>query len=95
MTKTIPELREDVARLKTQLETAERHLTYALRDATRITVDDIVNGTGRFAGDEFKVTFIDVRFEGKPWLIGVKRRANGLWGTGERHLFDDWEQIAK
>lgn len=94
MTKTIPELKADVERAKTVLETAERHLTWALQAATGITVDDIVKGTKRFAGQEFKVTFIDVRFGGgRPWLRGVKRRANGSWGVGERYLFNDWEQI--
>jgi len=89
----VPALKANVARLISELEAAERHLNYALCDATGITVDDIVKGTGRFNGDEFKVTFIDVRFEGKPWLQGVKRRADGSWGTGTRHLYENWEPL--
>lgn len=89
----IPELKAAVAKLRADLETAERHLNYALVAATGITIDDIVKGTGRFAGQEFRVTFIDVRFSGKPWLQGRKRRADGSWGTGERHLYENWERV--
>jgi hypothetical protein len=89
----IPELEAMVERLEAELETAQRHLTYARVAATGMTVDDIVKGTGRFVGQEFKVTFIDARWGGKPWLEAVKRRADGSWGTGVRHLYENWERV--
>jgi hypothetical protein len=91
---SIPELKAEVDRLRGELETAERHLNYALVAATGITVDDVVKGMGRFAGKEFRMTFIDVRFSGKPWLRGRMRRTDGSWGTGERHLYENWEPSA-
>jgi hypothetical protein len=90
---TIAELRNDVDRLRGELEAAQHLLDCALVSATGIAIGDVVKGTDRHAGDEFKVTFVDVRFEGKPWLRGVKKRADGSWGIGVRHLYENWELV--
>jgi hypothetical protein len=90
----ISELRAAVKRLRGELEDASANLTAALVAETGITIGDIVRGTGRFEGAEFSVTFVDVRWDGKPWLHGVKRRADGSWGTGTRHLYENWERVA-
>jgi hypothetical protein len=38
----------------------------------------------------YRVSRVDVRFTGKPWVYGVQRKKDGTWGTGERCLYERW-----
>ena len=44
-------------------------------------------------GEEWRVTEIDPKWAGRPWLKGIKRNKDGKWRKAERHLYGHWKVI--
>lgn len=85
----IAELEATVARLQDELRKANQALEAARIAECGVKIGDIVIGTAKHRGKKFKVSEIDARWS-PPWLKGNPQRADGSFGTGERHLFDSW-----
>ena len=41
-------------------------------------------------GVEYKVTQVDTRYGGSPWLVGNPKKKDGTFGIAQRKLYSGW-----
>lgn len=87
---TILDLEVEVERLRSELREAERLLRDARIKVTGVAVGDIVRHSRN--KKLFRVARVEPHSH-STWLMGNPQRADGTFGTAERHLFDEWERI--
>lgn len=86
----VAELRSRESELHVELRQVEEELNAALSELHGVAIGDIVLAKGL----HHKVTRVEHHsFTRRPWLSGVRKRKDGEWGTGERHLYSDWEKV--
>jgi len=83
-------LEKEVDRLRIELHAAEDRLRTAKISAIGVSPGDIVNGTGRYAGNQYRVVAIDPSWS-KAWIVGNPKRKDGTFGSAERHIYGNWE----
>ena len=44
-----------------------------------------------YKNEKYKITNVDARWKGKPWIYGVKLNKGGEWSKKIRHLYEHWE----
>ncbi len=86
----IKELEAIVERLNTELRAAQRSLNDARNASVGIAIGDIVTDK---KGVEHQVTSISHWGSGRPWLKGLRRKANGEFGAA-RHLYSEWTKVS-
>lgn len=84
----IERLQADADRLRGELQRAEQLLRAAEIATCPVQIGEIVTVRGK----EYRVTAIDPRFR-SHWLKGNPRKADGSFGTSERHLYSDWKAL--
>lgn len=45
-------------------------------------------------GVEYKVTLVNTRFSGKPWLTGTPKKKDGTFGVAVRNIYGEWELVS-
>jgi len=87
-------LEVEVKRLALELRIVKERLHEARIAESGVVIGDVVISTGRRRrGQRFRVTEIDTRHSGPPWLRGNPTRADGAWSKAQLHLYDDWELV--
>lgn len=96
--KTIAELRVEEKQAHETLSAIKERMLERTMEIFRIKygvqLGSLVK-TPQAPGKIFKVVSLrrSFGFMEKPWLKAVVRKANGDFGTAERHIYGDWEVI--
>jgi len=87
----IEEAAANCERLKKELRRAQERLLVLKKDLAKRDFGVEVGSVVNYKGIEHRVTDVDPRWRGKPWLSGNPRKKNGEFGVAIRHLYSDWE----
>ena len=77
LTKELGSINDEIKRLKEEIA----HRDYGVKPGVLVI----------YKNEQYKITSIDARWKGRPWIYGVKRNKGGDWSKRSCHLFGPWE----
>lgn len=89
-----------------ELEQQEKQLLESLNDVReaitkeklRLAEKDFGVRVGSIVKDrkgvEHKVTCVNVKYSGTPWLEGNPKKKDGTFGTAHRNIYSDWTLVS-
>lgn len=91
----LKQLEQQEKELLAQLDTVREAIT---KEKLRISEQEFGVRVGSIVKDrkgvEHKVTLVNAKYSGRPWLEGNPKKKDGTFGTARRNIYSDWTLVS-